>query len=205
MLRAHTADRNAWQLATRDDLGDERRTPPGHPFVRRGRIDVSGHDPVRAVALRSLGLRGAVDARAERHLAGNAARVGDGDGARRELRRVRARGDRDVESLVHDEPASGALLRVAECERDRVDLRGGEVTRAKMHGAARAERGHDAARAGGELGVGEDQVVGDGMDVRDVGGHHPPSRSPASIPRPRIHSSGFTRVRPACCAQLMRR
>jgi len=40
-----------------------------------------------------------------------------------------------------------------------------------MHGAARPERAHDSARAGGELRMREDQIIGNGVDARDVASH----------------------------------
>ena len=149
-----------------------RETPrPGMPACDSVEIHVSGDHPARPIplghtasfALWMLAPSGSSGA--------TMPRVGHADGARRELGCARAGGQRDVEPVVHHEPALRALLRIAERERDGVDLRGGEIARAEMHGAARPERAHDPPRARSEFGVREDQVVGDGVDARDVVRH----------------------------------
>ena len=158
------------------------------------------HAPRSAGRLNGASFSDGVNAGTDRNLGRDGARLRHTQRMRCELNSPCAHRRRDVDAIVHDQPAAAFVLVLRQLRGEVVETATRHSCASEMHCPARSERRHHPARSSRKIGALESGAIGDSVDDREIPIHSRlaqlPRISPRAIPLPRAQFTADIRGRP---------
>lgn len=200
VARLNAADRDDRNGYGARDIANEWNARRSSPGMTRRLENGSRHAPRSSGRLNGASFIDGVNAGADRNLGRDGACLRHTQRMRCELNSPCAYGRRDVDTIVHDQPAAAFVLVLRQLYGEVVETATRHSRASEMHCPARAERRHHPARSSRKIGALESGAVGDGVDDREISIHsrsaQPPRISPRAIPLPRAQFKADIRGRP---------